>query len=223
MLRKQSLPCEILNAVVQRLGKVFDKGTTAGGACLIQLYALYRMIAYFDALHVLAANVQNAVHIRIEEGGGCVMGDGFHLSLIQNESGLNQLFAVTGGAGTDDPGSLRHFGIDVFDRADGSPQWIPVVIVVEGVQQIPVLAHNGGLRRCGTGVYSQKAVSGIGGEIRRFYFVTALSFQKILIVFLCGKQRIHTGNLKYHLYAVAELVTQKSKGEFRILLFCVQC
>ena len=35
-----------------------------------------------DALHVLAADVQNTVYIRFKEGSRVVVGDGLHLALV---------------------------------------------------------------------------------------------------------------------------------------------
>ena len=40
MLRKKCRFCEILHTVIQGFGKGFDKGTAAGGACFIELYAV---------------------------------------------------------------------------------------------------------------------------------------------------------------------------------------
>ena len=40
------------------------------------------MIFDLDTLHILAADIQDTVHIRIEESGGVVMGHGFHLAVV---------------------------------------------------------------------------------------------------------------------------------------------
>ena len=36
-----------------------------------------------NALHILSADVQNTVHIRLKEGSGIVVSNGLHLTLIQ--------------------------------------------------------------------------------------------------------------------------------------------
>ena len=41
-----------------------------------------------NTLHVLSADVQDTIHIRLKEGCGIVVGNGFHLSLVQLEGGL---------------------------------------------------------------------------------------------------------------------------------------
>ena len=40
------------------------------------------MVFDADALHVLAANVQNTVYIRFKERSCVVVGDGLHLALV---------------------------------------------------------------------------------------------------------------------------------------------
>ena len=77
------------------------------------------LIFDLDAFHILAADVQDAVYVRIKEGGSIVMGDGLHLALIQHQGGFDQRLAVTGGAGIDDSGVLRQQAVDLLDGADG--------------------------------------------------------------------------------------------------------
>ena len=46
------------------------------------------LVLDLDAFHVLAADVQDAVYVRIKEGSCVVMGDGLHLALIQHQGRL---------------------------------------------------------------------------------------------------------------------------------------
>ena len=46
------------------------------------------MIFDLNAFHILTADVQDAVYIRIKEGGGIIMGDGLNLTLVQHETRL---------------------------------------------------------------------------------------------------------------------------------------
>ena len=41
-----------------------------------------------DAFHVLAADVKDAVYVRIKEGSSVVMGDGLHLAFVQHQARL---------------------------------------------------------------------------------------------------------------------------------------
>ena len=52
------------------------------------------MIANADALHILPADVQNAVDVWIEEGSGLIVRDGLDLAVIEQEGGLQQRLAV---------------------------------------------------------------------------------------------------------------------------------
>ena len=56
------------------------------------------MIANADALHILPADVQNAVDVRVEEGSGLIVRDGLDLTVIEQEGGLQQRLAGRAGA-----------------------------------------------------------------------------------------------------------------------------
>ena len=75
-------------AVIQGFGEGLDKGTAAGGTGLVELYAVYGVILDLDAFHILAADVQDAVYVRIKECSSVVVGDSLHLALIQHQGGL---------------------------------------------------------------------------------------------------------------------------------------
>ena len=57
------------------------------------------MIANADALHILPADIENAVDVRVEKCGGFIVGDGLDLAVIEQEGGLQQRLAVAGRAG----------------------------------------------------------------------------------------------------------------------------
>ena len=119
MLREESRLGEVLHAVIQGMGEGLDKGTAAGGAGLVQLDAVHRMVFDADAFHVLAADVQDTVHLRVEELRGVVVGHGLHLALVQHQGGLYQGLAVAGGAGADNMGVLRKKTVNLLDSPDG--------------------------------------------------------------------------------------------------------
>ena len=94
MLREQGRSGKILDGVVERLGKGLDEGPAAGGAGLVQRDGIDGMILDADALHVLSADIENAVHIRVEELRGIVMRDGLDLAVIEQEGSLEQRLAI---------------------------------------------------------------------------------------------------------------------------------
>ena len=77
------------------------------------------LIFDLDAFHILTADVQDAVYVRIKEGSGVVVGDGLHLALVQHQAGFDQGLAVTGGAGVDDSCGIRQQG----SRSPGRRGW----------------------------------------------------------------------------------------------------
>src|SRR5699024_6946011 len=90
---------KILYRVIQRLGEGFNERTASGGAGFIELYGIYRMIFDFDTFHILTADVENTVHVRLKERGCIIMRNCLDLSLVQKERRLHQCFSVSGGAG----------------------------------------------------------------------------------------------------------------------------
>ena len=112
MFCKQGFMGEILNAVVQRLGKVFNERAAAGGTCLIQLHAVDGAVFDLDTFHILSADIKDTVHFRIEERSRIIMRDRLHLALVQQKSGFDQSLSVAGGAGVSDMCAVRHLLID---------------------------------------------------------------------------------------------------------------
>ena len=69
-------------AVAKGIGKVFDEGAAPGGAGFVQQNSVHAAVFQLDALHVLPADVQHAVHLRVKKRGGGAVGDGLHLALV---------------------------------------------------------------------------------------------------------------------------------------------
>ena len=101
-LGKERLLGKALGGKAQRGGEVFDKGAAAGGTGLVQEDGVHRAVFQLDALHVLTADIQHAVYLRVKEGRGGGVGNGLHHPLVQGEGGLQQSLAVAGGAGAND-------------------------------------------------------------------------------------------------------------------------
>ena len=156
---KESLLGELGGGVAQGIGKVFKEGAAAGGAGLIQENGVYGVVPDFDAFHVLTADVQNAVHLRIEEGGGLVVGDGLHLPLVQAEGGLQQGLAVAGGAGAENFSLRRQLLLQLTHGPDGGLDGRALIARVEGPQELPLLADQSQLGGGGPGVDAQVAIS----------------------------------------------------------------
>ena len=93
---KECFLCKFFGCISQRLGKVLNKRAAAGRTCFIEQDIVYRSVFQPDTLHVLPADVQHAVYLRIKKGRSCTVRNGFHLALVKPESSLQQAFSVTG-------------------------------------------------------------------------------------------------------------------------------
>ena len=69
-------------AVAKGIGKVLDEGAAPGGAGFVQQNSVHAAVFQLDALHILSANVQHTVHLRVKKRGGGAVGDGLHLALV---------------------------------------------------------------------------------------------------------------------------------------------
>ena len=209
---------EILYGVVQGLGKGFDKGTTAGGTCLVQLYTVYGLITDLDTFHILSADIYNTVNLRVEESCCIVMGNGLNFAFIQQQSSLHQRLAVTCGTGKCNVGILWKNAVDLLDRTDGCLKRASVIIAVEGVKQGPVLTYKSSLGGGGACIDTQIAVSVILGKIALLYLIGTLTLIKCLIVFLRGKKRLHTFYLEIQFDGVLQAVCHICKGNCYLIL-----
>ena len=80
-----------------------------------------------DAFHVLAADIEDAVDLRLEKGGGVVVGDRLHFAFVEHQGRLNKGFAVTGGAGISDLCALRQQPFDFGYGLEGGRERASIV------------------------------------------------------------------------------------------------
>ena len=212
-LGKKGLPGKALSGISQRSGEVLNKRAAAGGAGLIQQDRINGPVFQLDALHILAANIQNAVHLRVKEGGRGTVGNGFHHALIQGESGFQQGFTVAGGTAPDDFCGVRKQLFQFSDRVLGSQDGIALVIGIEPVQKLAVLTDQHKLRGSGTGINAQETISLIGRDLLFPDHGFAVPGLKIRIFLFIPEQRSQTGHLKGDLYSLLQLFKQSSKGD----------
>ena len=209
---------EILYGVIQRLGEGFDKGTTARGTCLVQLYTVYSLITDFDTFHILSADIYDTVNLRVKESSRIVVGNGLNFPLIQQQRGLHQRLAVACGTGKRNVCILRKNAVDLLNGTDGSFKRASVIIAVKGVKQSSVLTYKSGLSGGGTCINTQIAVAVILGKVALLYLIGALTLIKCLIVFLCGKKRLHTFHLEIQFDGVLQAVCHIRKGNCYLIL-----
>ena len=218
MLRKKRRLREVLHRIVQRLCKGLDERSAAGGAGLVELHRIDRVILDFDAFHILSADVENTVHIRVEEGRRIVVCDGLDFALVQHQSRLDQRLAVAGGAGIDNMGILRQPVIDLLNRTDSRLQRAAIVVAVKRVQEGAVLRDERRFCCCGSGIDAEEAVSTVGLQILRRHVVLILPFDEVVIFILRGKERLHARNLELDLNAVRQFLLQLTQQAVGVLI-----
>ena len=180
------------------------------------------MILDFDTFHILTADIEDTVYLRIKESGCIIVRYGLNLALIQHQSGFDQCFTVTGGTGVSDPGSIRHLRIDFLYGTDRGCQRISVVVVIERIQQGTILADQSGFCCGGTCIDTEETVAFVGSQITGRYIVLALSLIKGIVIFLRSEQRFHTCNLEVQFDGLCHTLFHGCQG-YRNILFCIQC
>ena len=113
VLGQQAQLGELGDLVAQGLGKGLDEGAAARGAGLVEHDGIHRAVADLKALHVLAADVDDEVHVGVEVGGGLVVGHGLHQALVAAEGVLDEVLAVAGDGGPLDLDAAAAEGIDL--------------------------------------------------------------------------------------------------------------
>ena len=81
---------KIGDAVAHGLGEGLDKGTAAGGAGLVEHNAVDGVVFHLEALDVLAADVQNKVHLGIKMPGRLEVGHGLNDAGVHLKGALNE-------------------------------------------------------------------------------------------------------------------------------------
>ncbi len=120
VLCKKGGLCKILHAVIERTRKGLNKGSAAGGAGFVKLNTVHGVILNADAFHILSTDIQDTIHLRIEELSGIVMGHRLHLTLVQHQGSFNQRFPVAGRAGTGNSGIFRKKAVNIPNGPKGS-------------------------------------------------------------------------------------------------------
>ncbi|GFI51001.1 hypothetical protein IMSAGC020_02211 [Lachnospiraceae bacterium] len=178
---------EVLHRIVQRLGKGLDEGAAARRAGFVEQYVVNGLVLDLDALHVLAADVQDTVHIRLKIGCGIIVGDRLYFALIQKKGGLNERLSVTGRAGVDDLYAFWQPAVDILDRHDGGSKGISVIIVVEGIKKRSVFVHQSGFCSGGAGVDPEKCLALAARKIPDRNLVSGVALLECVEVGLAGE------------------------------------
>ena len=140
-LGKECFVREFLRCHAKRVGEILEERAAAGRAGLVQKHRVDRAILELDALHVLPADIQHAVDLRVEERRGGAVGDGLDLALVERERGLEQRFAVARGAGARNMRARGKMLAQRMYRLHGGLDGIALIVGVERVQKLALFAN----------------------------------------------------------------------------------
>ena len=180
---------------VHRHGETLDKAAATRRAGLVEHDVLDNAVLDAQALHVLAANVQNELDAGQERLGAAQVSDGLDLAGIGLEGLDEQGLTITGGGHVTDGAAGRDVVVEIGHDDLGRAQDVTVVVAVPGVQQLAVLAHERGLHGGGAGVDADEHAAGVAVELALgddFLVVAGFELGKILIG---GKERVQALDL----------------------------
>ena len=186
---------ELADFQVQAGSEALDEGAAARRTSLVEHDAVDNAILHAQALHVLAADVQDEFHAREHFLGAAQMRDGLDFARVDAQGLQQQALAVTGHgrmAQLHLGGAVRVLGKLVIELGDAGlrgTQHIALVIGIEGPQQAAVFGDERGLEGGGTGIDAQKRLALVGfqgGALHAFRRVALLEF---VIFGLVGEQR----------------------------------
>ena len=180
---------------VHRHSEALDKAAATRRASLVEHDVLDDAVLDAQALHVLAANVQNELDAGQERLGTAQVRDGLDLAGIGLEGLDEQRLAVARGGHVADGAAGGDVIVEIGHDDLGRTQDVAVVVAVPGVQQLAVLAHERGLHGGGTGVDADEHAAGIAVELALGDNLGVVAVLELGEVLVGGEERIKTLDL----------------------------
>ena len=186
---------KVLDAHVHGLGKALDKRAAARGAGLVEHDVLDDATAHLEALHVLAANVENELDAWDEGLRAAQVGDGLDLARVRAQGLDEDALAVARGGHVANGATLGHGVVDAVHDVARSAQDVAVVVAVPGVEKLAVLAHHGALHGGGASVDANEDATAVAGQVTLGHDLLVVALLELLVVLLGGKERVQTLDL----------------------------
>ena len=150
---------------------------------------------HLQALHVLAADVEDELDVGHEGLGAAQVGDRLDLAGVGLQGLDEDLLAVAGGGHVADGAVGGQVVEDVVHDAAGGAQHVAVVDVVPGVEQLAVLAHHGRLHGGGAGVDADEDAPVVVGEVALGHDLLVVAALEGAVVVLARKERVEARHL----------------------------
>ena len=133
MLGKKCSFGKVLNRVVKRLCKCFDKWTTSWRTGFIKLDRINCLVLYLNTLHILSADIYNTVNLRVKECSSIEVGHSFNFTFIKHKCWLDKSLTITCWTGLHNLSLRWKLCINVFNSLDCSIKRRTVVAWVKWV------------------------------------------------------------------------------------------
>ena len=179
---------ELLGCVAQNFGKGLQKAAAAAGAGFVQKDIIDGTVMDFQALHILSADVQNEIYLRLQILGSIKVCHGFYDTIVNTKAVANQLLAVAGDC-TCQQAAGGIFCIEIGKIiADGNNR-ITLIALVEGVKQFAIWTHNSDFNGRAAGINTDKGFACLrrGADSDTFFRVTLL--ENGIFTFVFKKRR----------------------------------
>ena len=176
-------------------GEALDKATAARRTGLVEHDVLDHAVLHAQALHVLAANVQDELDAGQERLGATQVRDGLDLAGVGLEGLDEQRLAIARGGHVADGAAGRDVVVEIGHDDLGRAQDVTVVVAVPGVQQLAVLAHERGLHGGGAGIDTDEHAAGIAVELALGDDLGVVAGFELGKVLVGGKERLQALDL----------------------------
>ena len=186
---------ELGHVEVQARSEAFDEAAAARRACLVEHDMVDNAVFHAQALHVLAADVENELDARQHFLCAAKVRDGFDFAGVDAQRLEQQALAVAS-YGCMPNGDFRlavgcggQRGVHFGDRALGGAQNVALVVGVEGPQKAAVFADEGRFERGGAGVDAQVGYAFVGGKVGALHLFGCVARFEFVEFGFVGEQR----------------------------------
>ena len=183
--------CELLCCVAKNFGKGLQKAAAAAGAGFVQKDIVDGTVMDFQAFHILAADIQNEIYLRLQILGSIKVRHGFYDTIVNTKAVANQFLAVAGDC-TCQQVAVRIFCVEIGKIiADGNNR-ITLIALIEGIKQFAVRTHNSDFNSCAAGIDTDKGFASLrrGTYSDTFFRVTHLENSIFTFVFKKRRQML---------------------------------
>ncbi len=172
--------------------------------------------------HVLSADVQNEIDVRLEVVRSLIVCDCFDFSEIGLQGAFDQMFTVSGRACLGNRDVFRQMPVHFRQDVNRLLKRITVIVAVPRVKNLLVFAHQDDLGRRRSGIDSQISVAAVCFKRAEVDFGLGMAIAEFLQLFFAVKERIERFCRLKRRTDVSKRIKQAGDGR-RFLFASVKC